>query len=318
VKRCYALRNGTIEDGNTEHAEVFAFVAPDRADATEISRMLGISQADIEAALDPDEISRVDVSSRLLSVIWKRPKNATVDEGELRFDVALMGLFQANERLVVISTDDMGGALTSRQLCAVRSTKDVFLQLLRNTIHHYLGHLKVIKQVTQELSRKISASMSNVYFLQMFALAESLIYYIDAIDANGAVLAKLRANADRLALTGPQQEALSDLILDNQQCSRQAQIHSGVLSGLMDARGTIINNNVSLLLRNLTLITVIFLPLNLIASIGGMSEFTMMTGGIDWRISFSAFTAAMLVIGWVSYRLLVRFYERRETSRRGK
>jgi hypothetical protein len=48
------------------------------------------------------------------------------------------------------------------------------------------------------------------------------------------------------------------------------------------------------------LINVVFLPLNLIASIGGTSEFTMMTEGIDWRISYSLFYIAIVLIGWLT------------------
>jgi magnesium transporter len=308
VKRCYALENGAIVESGAERAGLVVFIAPNE------NERLGIPRADIEAALDPDEISRLDLSGRRLSMIWKRPKNATVDEQQLRFDVASMGLFLVGEQLIVITAEDLD--LSTHDLQGLHAPTDVLLRLLVRTVRHYLGHLRAIKQVTQELSTKLSASMSNVYFLQMFALGESLIYYIDAIDANGAILAKLSANAHQLALSGAQLQALGDLVLDNQQCSRQAQIHSGVLSGLMDARGTIINNNVSVLLKNLTLITVIFLPLNLIASIGGMSEFTMMTRDVDWRISFSAFAAAMLALGWGSYTLLVRFFDRREMTRR--
>jgi len=47
------------------------------------------------------------------------------------------------------------------------------------------------------------------------------------------------------------------------------------------------------LLRKLTLINVVFLPLNLIASIGGMSEFSMMTAGTSWWVSYPLFLLAM-------------------------
>jgi len=313
MKRFYALRNGTAVETDSAHANVVVFVAPDEHEKQEITSDLGLDPRDLESALDPDEISRVEFSADMVSLIWKRPKNATVDE-ELRFDVASLGLFLHRNRLVVI-TDEPTVPLSGKLFQGLQSPIDVLLRLLLETVHHYLGHLKVIKQITVELGNKLSASMENRYFLQMFALGESLIYYINAIDANGAALAKLRANAERLGFTSGQLESLADLTLDSQQCSRQAQIYSSVLSGLMDARGTIINNNVSLLLKNLTLITVIFLPLNLIASIGGMSEFTMMTQGVDWRVSYSALTIGMVITGWVSFVALVRFFDRRQTRR---
>ena len=87
---------------------------------------------------------------------------------------------------------------------------------------------------------------------------------------------------------------------------------STILSGLMDARGTIVNNNVSVLLKNLTLINIIFLPLTLIASIGGMSEFTMMTRDIDWRISYSLLALGMVLLGWATWLALVRILDKRQ------
>jgi magnesium transporter len=74
----------------------------------------------------------------------------------------------------------------------------------------------------------------------------------------------------------------------------------------MDARGSLVNNNVNVLLRKLTLINVVFLPLNLIAGIGGMSEFSMMTQGIDWKISYSSFLIAMVLIGVLTGVILGR------------
>jgi len=120
------------------------------------------------------------------------------------------------------------------------------------------------------------------------------------------VLAKLRASTHRLELSAAQAETLHDIVLDMQQCARQAAIYSSVLSGLMDARGAIINNNVNTLLKNLTLISVIFLPLNLVASIGGMSEYSHWTAGLDWRVSYGLLMLGMTVCGWLGLRLIVR------------
>jgi magnesium transporter len=109
-----------------------------------------------------------------------------------------------------------------------------------------------------------------------------------------------------LGLNTRQQQLLDDVILENQQAARQANVYSSVLSGLMDARGTIVNNNMGVLLKNLTLINVIFLPLNLVASIGGMSEYSMMTRGISWPLAYLAFAAGMVVFGWITWMAVTR------------
>jgi magnesium transporter len=74
----------------------------------------------------------------------------------------------------------------------------------------------------------------------------------------------------------------------------------------MDARGTIVNNNMNVLLKNLTLINVVFLPLNIIASMGGMSEFSAMTKHVDWRISYGLFSLVMIFLGWIIWWWLMK------------
>jgi len=66
------------------------------------------------------------------------------------------------------------------------------------------------------------------------------------------------------------------------------------------------NNSV----RRLTFITTIFLPLSLLAGIGGMSEWSMMTGPQNWRFTYPLFLLAMVVIGAVSYFFLKRTIKR--------
>ena len=187
----------------------------------------------------------------------------------------------------------------------------MLLRFLLATTRHYLEHLKGIKLITSELQAKINTSLDNKYLLQMFALSESLTYYMNAIEGNELVLTKLHVNQRRTKMSERQTDLLDDIRLDNQQCSRQAQIYSDVLSGLMDARGNIVNNNMTTLLRDLTLINIIFLPLNLIASIGGMSEYSMMTRAMDWRVSYAVFFVGMVALGWLTWMVLVRLLGKR-------
>jgi magnesium transporter len=64
--------------------------------------------------------------------------------------------------------------------------------------------------------------------------------------------------------------------------------------------------------RRLTFITTIFMPLALLSGIGGMSEWSMMTGPQNWRIAYPAFLAAMVVIGFANYYLLKRLEKKRD------
>ncbi len=83
---------------------------------------------------------------------------------------------------------------------------------------------------------------------------------------------------------------------------------------LMDATVGFININQNKVIKRLTVLSVVFMPLNVIAGIGGMSEFSMMTKDIPWPVSYGLFSIGLVIIGWLTFEIL-RFFERREKLR---
>jgi magnesium transporter len=69
-------------------------------------------------------------------------------------------------------------------------------------------------------------------------------------------------------------------------------------------------NNTNATVRRLTFITTIFMPLSLLAGIGGMSEWSMMTGPQNWKLSYPFFLLAMVVLGIANY-LLLKWWEKK-------
>ncbi len=67
-------------------------------------------------------------------------------------------------------------------------------------------------------------------------------------------------------------------------------------------------------MSKLTTIGVVFTPLNIIAGIGGMSEFSMMTKDIPWPIAYGTFIFGMIALGWMTFATL-RFLEQRKLRR---
>lgn len=75
---------------------------------------------------------------------------------------------------------------------------------------------------------------------------------------------------------------------------------------LMDATIGFINVNQNRRVNQLTVFSVVFMPINILAGIGGMSEFSMMTDGIGWPIAYGAFVSCAAGIGWLTYVVLKR------------
>ena len=136
---------------------------------------------------------------------------------------------------------------------------------------------------------------------------------MNAISANGRAIERLKTNArnDRTEGLSPEMlETVDDLAIENAQCLEQAQVYANVFTGLMDARASIVNNNLNVLMKHLTVINVVFMPLNVLASIGGMSEYTMMTRGLPWPLAYCLYMLGLLAIGWATYFVLRRFERR--------
>jgi len=100
-----------------------------------------------------------------------------------------------------------------------------------------------------------------------------------------------------------------------------AETNREVVTNLMELYTSMLNNQMTKMsnrtndsVRRLTLIATIFMPLTLLASIGGMSEWTMMTGADNWRLTYPLFLLGMFIIGIISF-LLIRRMEKRDIKR---
>jgi len=78
------------------------------------------------------------------------------------------------------------------------------------------------------------------------------------------------------------------------------ELYTSLLNNLM----TKVSNKTNASVRRLTLIATIFMPLTLIASIGGMSEWSMMTGPSNWKIAYPLFILGLGIIALINFYLI--------------
>ena len=98
--------------------------------------------------------------------------------------------------------------------------------------------------------------MKNEYLINLFTLEKSLVYYLNAINSNSLVIGKLRQYASKIGFSAEGIETIDDIIIENNQCYKQAEIYSNILAGLMDARVSIVSNNLNILMKTLNIITI--------------------------------------------------------------
>jgi magnesium transporter len=308
------LKTYKIEQGRIVEAPdgpIFLFVEPTNEEKLQLAARFKIDEHNLASAMDPNELPRLELEEDHLALIFKAPKSYTAADNFM-FRINSLGLFLYQDKLVIVAPPDFS-ELQGRAFTKVQNLPMLFLRMLSVCISHFISHLQVINEIASELEGKILKSMENRHLLLMFTIEKSLVYYINAISANGRVVERLKANAKNAQTGGLSPEMLEyvdDLAIENAQCLEQAQVYANVFTGLMNARASIVSNNLNVLMKSLTVINVVFMPLNVLAGVGGMSEFSMMTKNIPWPIAYSAFMFGLTVLGWVTYYILVYMEKR--------
>lgn len=253
MRKAYRIAEERVIEGQNGEGAILLYVAPTEEERHELITRFGIDEHNVQSALDPEELARVELEPDHLAIIFKRPKNVCAP-GSLMFRVDSLGLFLFHERLILLSAEET--CLIDKPLTRIANLQVLALRLVHRCIQHFYGHLKAIDAIATEIEQKIISEMANRSLLQMFTLDKSLTYYLSAISSNGKAIERLRINAQNPATFGflpCHMEYVDDLMIENTQCYEQARIYSDIFSGLMDARASIVSNNLNVLMRNLTL-----------------------------------------------------------------
>lgn len=269
VKRYQLADNKVIETGEGQQGQIIVYINPDEAEKKHLLDDYKLDEHTLNSTLDPDEISRLEFEPDHVAMIFKRPKNYSSKDHFL-FKVASMGLFLFNDRLIVLLNDDIQ-LFTGKLFMRVTSILDVALRLIGRTTYHFMEHLKVINMITDSLEQKINADMENKNLLNLFTLEKSLVYYLAAINSNSILIEKIKNGAVKLAMTPENMELLDDITIESKQCAGLAEIYSNILASLMDARASIVSNNINVLMKTLNIITIGIMVPTLVVSIFSMN-----------------------------------------------
>ncbi len=134
----------------------------------------------------------------------------------------------------------------------------------------FINYLKRVNFYTDELENHLKNSTKNKEVLELMDINKSLIYFSTALNADKVVLAKLlkSQNYNRYE---DDYDLMEDVQVEMNQASEMCSILRDVLTGMMDAFASIINNNMNVIMKTLTVITIILSIPTLIASFFGMN-----------------------------------------------
>lgn len=303
IKR-YKIESHQIKQVEAETPDIWVVVSPTDDEKKWLTEQFNLDEHNFASAFDPEEPARMEFEPDHLALIFKRPKNYS-SKDHFMFKVTSMGLFLFKDKLILALSEDIN-MFSGKYFKQVTGIREVFLKLIYNSIFHFMEHLKVINMIADEIETKITHSMENRHLLNLFTLEKSLVYYLNAINANSYVIDRLKHNTEKMELTQKSIEFLDDIIIENNQCYRQAEIYSNIFSSLVGARASIVANNLNILMKNLNAIVIAVAVPSFFAGVGGMSELKSIIGVQHTALAYALFLAAMLTLGAATFVLIKR------------
>ncbi len=194
----------------------------------------------------------------------------------------------------------------------VSEAKDVLLDLYAADVEYSANALEDEYVRLENVGRQVFKShMTNeqaAKILTAISIEEDLNGRIrrNVLDTRNALSFLMR----RKFLSNAQHEDVREILRDIESLDGHTNFLFNKINFQMDATVGFLNVNQNKDLKRLTVISVVFMPINVLAGIGGMSEFSMMTRHIPWPIAYSIFIVGMIAIGIMTY-LGLRYMEKR-------
>jgi magnesium transporter len=172
------------------------------------------------------------------------------------------------------------------------------LKIFEKVVMDFMEVLKEINHRRNILEQKLYDSNRNEELLYLMRVQKSLVYFVTALRSNELLLMKME-RTNFLHCDEDEREFLSDLIVEFSQALEMAEKYTNILSSSLDAFASIINNNMNLVMKRLTSITILISLPTLIASIFGMNVKVPFEGdirGFYFAIILSVITSVVMVL----------------------
>jgi len=248
--------------------------APTEEELNMIQQELNVDPKLLRDPLDDEEKPRIDVDEDQTLIIIDIPY-VYEDECNIKFETIPMGLLVVRDEYFISICSREASVL---KLFTSKLIKNIFtykktrftLQILFSNASDYLKYLRHIDKKTEYLEGSLHQSMRNKELFKLLELEKSLVFFTTSLKSNEVVLEKL-LRGKYIKLYEEDQELLEDVITENKQAIEMANIYSSILNGMMNAFSSVISNNLNIVMKFLTAVTIVLSIPSIVFSFYGMN-----------------------------------------------
>ena len=252
---------------------------------------------EVHDANDADERPRLDQEDDWIAAIVCIPNSYVDEDGDTVFTTRPLSVLINGDVFVTVSFFESPVlsdfiAWSNRRGQPERRGCDMLLSVLLSSSVWYLKYLKQMNSMMMTAEERLEKSMSNEELQKMMGLGKYLIYFITSLRGNEMVLMRLKKVLRNVTYD---EDLLDDVEIEMQQAYDTASIYSKILERQQSTYSSIIGNNMNVIMRTLTVITIILMVPTGIAGFYGMNVPNGMESWM-WGFVFAILLSVILSI----------------------
>ena len=266
-------KNGLEVTGRYESGAWVNVVNPTPAELAELVSRFTLPQDFLTDPLDVDERARIEREEGNTLILLRTPRREAT-EADIPFTTLPIGIILAQGMVITISLTEvdvvsefLNGKV--RNFSTENTTRFVLLLFLRTSLL-FLRYLKEINRMTTAIENDLHRALRNVQLIRLLNMEKSLVFFITSLRSNALMLEKFNTSGC-LRMNEDDRDIFEEVVIENKQAIEMANIYTSILSGMMDAFASIISNNLNVVIKLLTTVTIILMIPTLVASIYGMN-----------------------------------------------
>lgn len=226
----------------------------------------------ITDALDIEERARFEVEGENLRIILKVPHKNEGPKAKIPFTTVSLGVIIGKEYVILISRNPISfieRMIEKGVFSPKKKTQLVFRIFMRNS-EIFLKSLEEINLTLNQIEERLHESMRNVELERLMQLEKSLVYFSTSLRSNQIMTERL-LRSPLLIKYEEDKDLLEDTTVENAQALEMTNIYSNILSAMMDAYASVISNNLNMVMKILTVVTILMQVPTIITSFYGMN-----------------------------------------------
>jgi len=141
--------------------------------------------------------------------------------------------------------------------------------LLLSSSVWFLKYLKQINQRIKLAEDNLEESIKNEELQALWQIEKCLVFFVTSLKGNDVLFRRIKNLKAHKDSYDP--ELLEDVEIELRQAEETTSIYSNILTGMMDAYASVISNNLNVIMKRLTSISIILMIPTLVASLYGMN-----------------------------------------------